>query len=360
MREGRFGAGWNVLATCALAGPLLMPPPPLGAQSLRGSVRLERAGGYLFVYGRIESGSAGDMLLDLGTTHTTMERSALPPLAQVAYPPSDGSAGIIASDVAGLGGEVGAFLGRARVGRLRVGRVTVSDLEVDVMDHLPAVGGRPVIAILGSDLLRRSGRVLLRFPETPVGDGSGASGNGALDGELVFEGDPLSPDPSSVPRAVEASGGEPIAVPFTPAAGLVVLAGRSHDVHLQLILDSGARESMLLPSAARALGLEHEARTTQEFTGLDGRVLQGWTSTLRDLALGPIRLKDVLVNVVELPGLARIGSSNAGLLGNSFLTRFRAVEVRWDDRTVRFYPLLPPTSPDARKKRERPSPVVPF
>jgi predicted aspartyl protease len=284
---------------------------------VQGDAALEAGGSHLFARGWVVGGGAGEVLVDLGASRTVVSRAALPAgvevreLQGVEYGP-EGKRPVKAT-MGGLSGGVADFMGLADLPLLQVGSLSFVDASVSVVPTLPRIDGRDIIAVLGADLLRRGARTLVVYPH------AGAAGRLVLGG-----------DAPAGPALAE--------VPFSLAGGLVMLRGLVGGETLDLVLDTGARETLLTSAAAASLGLERATGTAETFRGADGAPLEAWPAMIRRLDLGTGALQDLRVYVADVPVLEQMGlSATGGLLGQNLRHYARILEVDWVAPTVRLY-----------------------
>ncbi|MEX1113149.1 MAG: aspartyl protease family protein [Patescibacteria group bacterium] len=280
-------------------------------RSVTGSAELRRAGPYFLASLVVQGGGKGDAIVDLGASRTLITRALLPPgiepsaLVAVEHGP-DGERARSGS-LGALGGEV-ADIRAARVPRLTIGGLTFEDVRVNVIDSLPVIGGVRVEGIIGTDMLGAG-------PITRIG----ASASGA---QLSLVG--------------KATPGHDLEAPFSRVGGLVMLSARVGDRSIPLILDTGARSTLLSESVALALGLERLPQR-DTFRGLDGRPIETWSAVIPTVSIGSGHLDSLSVNVAPLPVLKAMGIADGGLLGQNLWERFSSLEVDWVREVVRFY-----------------------
>jgi|CXWL01.1.fsa_nt_gi hypothetical protein len=270
-------------------------------------------GEHAFVRGGIDGGVEGWWVVDLAAGRSVVVHSALPaglgvtPVSSVEY--SAQGARQSAGEMQGLGGAARGFLGAAEVPRISVGSLRFAAADVNVVSALPRVGDRPIVGILGLDLLMRAPVVHLDY---------------AAQGELSL-------------GAQGSSGGS--RVTFTIADRHVFLAARIGARALSLVLDSGAKVSLLAPETAATLGLVAGSDGAVEIRGLDGAATLAPSARVGELRIDGQTFADVTFHLAPLPALGAWGAeSAAGILGNDFLRRFAAIELDFARREVCFLP----------------------
>jgi hypothetical protein len=179
------------------------------------------------------------------------------------------------------------------------------------MPELPNVAGLEVKGILGNDLLQRAAVTRLSLE---------GEGRGSLE---------LSSSRSTSRPALE--------VPFSLVGGLIVIEGSVEGMPVPMILDTGARSSIVSEAAARSLQLAPLPDEGDTFRGLDGNPIDTWGAVVETLHLGDGSVDSLHVNVAEAAVLDRMGLPGGGLLGQNLWEYFSALEVAWEEGVVRFY-----------------------
>ena len=280
-------------------------------RQVTGSAELRRAGPWFLASLAVQGGGKGDVIVDLGASRTLITRALLPPgiepsaLVAVEHGPEGERAR--RGSLGALGGEV-ADIRAARLPRLTIGGLTFEDVRVNVVDSLPLIGGVQVAGIIGTDLLGAG-------PITRI-DPSASGAQLSLVNEAA-------PEPD-------------LEAPFSRVGGLVLFSARVGDRSIPLILDTGARSTLLSESVALALGLERLPQR-DTFRGLDRTPIETWSAVIPTMSLGSGRLDSLSVNVAPLPVLEAMGIADGGLLGQNLWERFSALEVDWIREVVRFY-----------------------
>ena len=281
---------------------------------------------YLFVRGRLPGGREGDFVLDLGAGQTVVAKAFLPAdveireAGMVQY--SAGQKEMLKYEPGGATGKVPGVLGHATLSRLVFGGIAFDDASVAVLPELPDVFGRPVVGILGIDLLRRAEVLRLVYP----GDGR----PGRLE---------LRKQPSDAPN-----GGT--VLPFSLVNLHVMVRALVNSVPVSLILDTGAPEPFLDAQAAKAAGVETQQGSAQDVRGLDAGSAQASQGVIREISLGARRDTNVSTRISALPVFDqfRAHGQAVGLLGNEFLAAVGGVEIDFGRQALR---LLQPAEPSA-------------
>jgi hypothetical protein len=277
-----------------------------------GSVELRRGGPYFLATLAVAGGGEGEVILDFGASRTLLSQDMLPPgvkpmpLMAVEHGPegareSAGSLGALSGDV----GDVAV----ARLPEVRMGTLSFADVRVNVVPRLPELAGLEVKGILGADILQRAAVVLL-------------TERGGARLEFLAEKSDATPT---------------LEAPFSLVGGLIVMSGTVEGRSIPLILDTGARGTLLAESLARDLDLEPLSEDGDTFRGLDGTPVETWAALIPSLGLGNGSLDSLRVNIGSLPVLERMELSGGGLLGQDLWERFDSLEVDWRAGVVRWF-----------------------
>jgi len=274
---------------------------------------------YPFVKVRLEDGSEGTFIVDIGAGTTIVSQSFLPEDSRIekASMVQYSAAGkkLLKYAPGGATGKVESILGHVTLSTLLVGGIVYSDVTIDVIKALPDFFGRPVDGIIGLDLLRRT--EILSFDLAGHGEASPK----------------LSLHSSAAGRSKQA-----IEVPFSIVKSHIFVNGRVNDVPVNFILDTGAPNSLLDVPAAKAARVKGSSGKTRTAKGLDGVGTEMRIGAKAELTIGKKNFADTTFDVSALSVFAtlRTGGQSIGLLGNSFFTKFRRVDIDFDRRVVRF------------------------
>jgi len=275
--------------------------------------------GLIFTTVANRDGRSGLFVVDLGAGGTVISRDFLPAgveiekIEGVEY--SEKGARKVAGTMGGAGGEVSSLLGAAALGSLTLGKIVIDGVRANVVQEMPQLGGRPVAGILGVDVLARTSR--LRLERT-----------GKEAGTLTFD--------SAAGGASHDRSTEVVEVPFTWVAKHLLIDAAFGDVPASLILDTGARGSLIPATFAKRAGLPPAPGAPREFRGLDGRALASDPVLVENLGLAGTPVGAVVFHATDLTVVESMGlEENTGLLGNDFLFRYRVLEVDFQARAVR-------------------------
>lgn len=261
-------------------------------------------------------GRKGRFVVDTAAGTTVVARAFLGPEAAIA--PIEGvehsaaGARVVPGVMEGAGGGVASLLGATVIDGLALGGLRVDGVHANVLAELPALGGAAVDGILGLDVLSRCGLLSL---ERGAGD----------EGTLAF-------DPAPAP-----AGGAVLTCGFSIVARHIVLPASLDGTPASLVLDTGARGSLLPPSlAARAKLPPAPGVPPREFRGLDGRPLPARPVRVASLRLGTADAGPAILFAGDVPALAALGlDADAGVLGNDVLGAWRRLEVDFAAGQVR-------------------------
>lgn len=281
--------------------------------AVAGSAPLVFDGEHHFLRGEVAGGGSGWFVVDLGAGRSVLARGALPPGVEPVPPSateySAAGAREVGSEMLGVGGAVGGFAGSAEIAAISAGSLRFEQAEVNVVEQLPAIGGRPLLGILGLDLLERAACVRLSY------------------------------DPAGELRLSASCAATGPAVPFNVADHHLFVRGEIAGVPLSWVLDSGAKVSLLAPALADRLGLVADPSRSVEVRGLGSAAVQAPRVEAPELVLGEERFPQVAFHVAPLAVLDAWGlSRQGGILGNDFLRRFAALELSFPRGEVRFVP----------------------
>jgi predicted aspartyl protease len=289
---------------------------------LSGEATIHFAGDFALVDVEIEGRAVGSFVVDLGATVTSVAREHIPPgveireVVSIAHTP-DGQQ-VRPAGAGGLGGEASGMLGRSTLSSLRVGDLEMRDLPVAVFETMPELHGVRIAGVLGLDVLRRAGRVRLGWP-------AGEDAMPVLALGTAARGRPPTEDT--------------VSVPLSEAQGLLFASAEVEGEPVRLLLDTGARASVISPALADAAGLELVPTEVDTLRGIDGLPLLAPRTEPAELKLGDARFPDQRFSVSQLPVLEAMGAGDrVGLLGQSFWRDFQSVEVDFGSGILRLSP----------------------
>ena len=298
----------DVSVTTEVAEPASSAP-----SGIAGVVSLRALGPYTGVAVTFPDGRTGHFILDLGASRSVVYRHLLPegtPVNRmVAVEHTAEGTREVGAHAQGAGGTASAISSVAQLEWVMVGDVRVEGFEPLVLDEPFLVEGRPIDGVLGLDVLRRAGRIAADF---------GRPGGPSV---LELGGDPVS-------GAVE--------IPLQEVRGLLFADGTLGEVSALLLLDSGARLSVVPQSLARRASWRLSDTPVDSLRGADGTPL-----AMHDAATPPLRLghwtpPSTPFVAGPLPILDNLGlSRDSGILGQPFWQAVGRVQVDFRDRVLR-------------------------
>lgn len=262
---------------------------------------------YLFAKGEVAGGGRGWFVVDTGGGTTAVVRSVLPEGCSVeraqAVQYTSGKREFVKYSPHGATGAISAVVGAATL-NLVLGDLSFEDARVVVFSKLPDLFGRPVVGILGLDLLRRAARCRFDFGK----DG----------GKLVLSEERGEKDHSA-------------GLPFTYVKSHLMVSVLVNGTRISTIVDTGSPSLLLDTTAANAAGIDSAGDTERKARGIDtaNKVAVHDASGALSVGLGQAVVKDPKTVVGALPAFATLRGRNqrVGLLGNTVLTRFSAMEL---------------------------------
>lgn len=287
------------------------------AAGLAGVVPLERRDNLLFAQVAGPDGRKGRFVVDTGAGVTVVARSFLPPGARVepieAVEHSDAGSRVVPGAMGGAGGDVASLLGATDLETLRLGALSVEGVRANVVGSLPELGGAPVAGILGLDVLSRCDRLRLDHVD-------------AANATLTFAAGPAGADQYVA------------SCPFTVVARHLMVPAKLDGLGVSLVLDTGARGSLIPTSLAVHAKLPDAtaAAAAREFRGLDGRPLPARPVRVGQMMLGSASQGPAVFFAADLPVLKALGlDENAGLLGGDLLAGYRWIELDFQAQVMR-------------------------
>jgi predicted aspartyl protease len=269
--------------------------------------------------GRLENGSEGVFIVDVGAGSTIVSKALLPARAKVekASMVQYSAAGkkMLKYAPGGATGNVETIEGYTILPSLRFGSIHFENVRVDVIKQVPDFYGRPIAGILGIDLLRRCD---------------------ALSMSLVTDGGSkptLRMGASNAPASPGA-----LKVPFTLVGSNLTIDGEMNKTPVHFILDTGTPDIILDRESAERIGVEIQDTKMARGRGLDGGQVDFKQGKVVDLVIANRSFGAVQPRISALSCfvILRTGRQNAGLLGNSFFSRFKRIEFDFDRRVIRF------------------------
>jgi hypothetical protein len=201
----------------------------------------------------------------------------------------------------GATGSVGGLLGQAGLEDLTLGAISFGGATVRVLDELPSFAGRRIVGILGLDLLRRGGRVSLRWPrEGQAGELElGASGT--------------------------TQEGPGMRLPVSVVSGIPFVRGELSGQAVRFAVDTGSRFVFVGQASAGRLGLELDPEQGISFRGLGPDTGSAPRVLGAELSVGGRTHEGLPMHAADLPVFARLARGcDVGVLGLPFLRSFES------------------------------------
>ncbi|MCP4247833.1 MAG: hypothetical protein GY778_12360 [bacterium] len=273
---------------------------------------------HLFATVTLPDGRQGDLIVDIGGAETVLAKSFLPDGAEIVASKmveySSAGKRVMKYAPGGATGQVQTVLGHATLPGLKIGDLVVPDLSVAVLERMPDFFGRPVVGILGMDVLSRCEVLSIEYPPATGGTG-----------RLVLG------------RAAEREANAAVELPYAICSTHLVTRGTLNDVDTFFVLDTGAPGPFLDTATARAAGVTPDQKHATTARGLDEGGVSAAPATVDRLGLGPRTFQNVGVTVGALSAFAtmRGRGQNVALLGNSIFAHFGRLEIDFNARVIR-------------------------
>jgi hypothetical protein len=280
------------------------------AQSVYGEMTLSREEGYLLAETVMPDGATAWFAVDLAVSTTAVSKayagsseikklqSNADPLARPRFHSALGGFGLSTE-----------IVGRATLGNMKVGGLEFADASVVVLDDMPAIAGKTIAGVFGTDMLRRAEIVVFTFGDSP---------------RLMLK----SRARNTVPGAVEC--------PMNLVTGYVMAAGTLNGQKADFLFDTGSPASYIPVKTVRATGAAAVAGSTREIITLDGKTVTVRRAEDAAVTIGDAEFEDVPLHIGELPVFSTLPDSSVPvLLGNDFFTRMKSVQFNFPENTVR-------------------------
>jgi predicted aspartyl protease len=284
-------------------------PEERAAPDVVGSIELTDLGPFAATWVTLPGGERGKFIVDLGAGRTVVSRRLLASDAAtrdlVAVEHSAEGQRRRQGSVQGAGGAVTAVRQLVDLPWIRLGDLRVDDVSALVLDSAPfTIDGQQLDGVLGLDVLRRAGRVRGSF--------------GRPDGTAVLHlGGP------SLPSSLE--------FPLQRVGGVLWVQGAVDGMPLPLLLDTGARQSIVPLTLAGDRGWPVAAEPSDSGRGLDGRWLAFYEAELPSVSIGDweMPVTPFMASERSVPGA--LGMRNDALiLGQPFWRAIGEVEVDFE------------------------------
>ncbi|MCB0493128.1 MAG: retroviral-like aspartic protease family protein [Cyclobacteriaceae bacterium] len=264
-------------------------------------------------------GRVHSFVLDLAATSTVISRSLLPSdaiitkMEMVEY-----SAGESITKQATMQGATGSidsnvFMGKYKLSDCLLHNLPVDEINTSVLREFPIpLTEMGIEGILGTDVLSRANMITINGLQDKKG------------GKVVF-------------GSSHKSSKNELSFPIQMAAGLLFVNGKIDEIPVQLIMDTGARESIITDSFAEEHHLELKVLSTEkQIAGIDGVPIQATTIQITDFKIGDYSFGTQQMILGELGVLQSFGIQKASaILGMDFFRHF--TEVSFDLNNQRLF-----------------------
>lgn len=272
---------------------------------------------WLFAKARRPDGGEGWFVVDLGAAETMVARTFVPdgqsvtPLSTTEH--SAAGTRQLPYAPAGATGTVQGVVGSTEFDSLSFGGLRFAAAHVTVLESLPDVFGRPVVGILGLDLLRGCERLQLQF---------------APDGQHATLA--LTTTPATGRLLAE--------TPYSLVASHLMVRGLMEGRDTRWILDTGSPGMVLDSVGAPRLARGSETMASQALRGVDGAGAPGSSGMVGECRWGDYTIREVPCRIAALPifGPFREPGVALGVLGVSELARMGTLELDTSRRVLRW------------------------
>lgn len=265
---------------------------------------------YLFVKAKAGDGRDSFFVVDIGASQSILAKKMVP--ASIALTKADGKGErAVEFAVPGAAGNVKELM-IAKLPVLRVGNLTFTDQSFIVVDALPEFAGREVGGIIGLDLLQKGSNVSFSCTKTA-----------STENKLVFS-----------EKSTLKSAGR-IEIPYSVESGQLYIFASIGKIEVDLILDTGAPESLINPGLAKSANIKTAEDFTLSLKDLDGNPIKAQKAVINQIKISNYALSKIFVTVADLPLFDQQGLDRTVLLGNSFFEKYGRVEIDFQEKLIR-------------------------
>ena len=209
-------------------------------------------------------------------------------------------------------GFTGEIVGKTTLKQMLVGGLEFTDANVMVLDNVPAIAGRKIAGVFGTDMLRRAEIAVFMYGDSP---------------RLLLK--------SRARKNV----GDAVELPMNVVNGYIMTAGTLNGQRVDLLFDTGSPASYLPVGTVRATGAAALPNSAREITTLNGETVTVRDAKQGQLGIGEARFEDVPLHIGELPVFKTLPTSTVPLLlGNDFFSRLRSVQFNFSENSIRLLP----------------------
>lgn len=271
-----------------------------------GETAVEMSDGLPFVMGKIKGHRVGYFLVDLGASHTIVQRSVLGEKEKSEI--SSLSSQDI-PEITGLQGKIKSISGQITLEYFKTGTINLKKIPVLVVDTLYELGGKKVLGILGLDILGRA--PCLRFTmshgrkakfKMMMSDCDDDISVGSLSDSLIIQND------------------------------FVIIPGMVNGHRTYFILDTGSKHTFITPGIARQCDVIWDSNSILVYTGLDLSPDTAITGHAANINLGQTRVERVGLYIGNIPEVKGESYSTGGIIGMDIINRFQTLEINFRQR----------------------------
>ncbi len=268
-----------------------------------GETPVEMSDGLPFVMGRVKGHRVGSFLIDLGASHTIVQRSVLGE-KEDCDTSSHSSQDI--PDILGLRGKIKNISGRTTLEYFKTGTIDLKQIPVLVVDTLYDSGGKKILGILGLDILGRA--PCLRFTmshgrkakfKMMMSDCDDDISAGSLPDSFIIQND------------------------------FVIIPGMVNGHRTYFILDTGSKHTFITPEIARQCDVILDSNFILVYTGLDLSPDTAITGHAANINLGQTRVERVGLYIGNIPEVKGESYSTGGIIGMDIINRFQTLEINF-------------------------------
>jgi predicted aspartyl protease len=205
------------------------------------------------------------------------------------------------------------FIGKYKLSNCLLHNLLVDEINTSVLREFPTpLAEMGIEGILGTDVLSRANAITINGLQDKKG------------GKVVL-------------GSSHKSSKNELSFPIQRAAGLLFVDGQIDEIPVQLIMDTGARESIITASFAEEHNLELKILSTKkQIAGIDGVPIKATTVQIADLKIGDYSFGAQQMILGELGVLQSFGlQKGSAILGMDFFRRF--TEVSFDLNNQRLF-----------------------
>ncbi len=279
-------------------------------QTAYGTTVMEYSDGRFFVMGHVEGSRVGRFLIDLGASNTIIARSALSSSVDMQELDDERL-----PEIMGLQGKITDIKARVNLGYFKTGTIRIKNITALVVDSLMKMGDRDVSGILGLDILGRAPclKILMSPGRKPKYE------------LQMYACDEIDADSTNYDSLMIQN-------------DYIIISGAINGRPLSFILDTGIKNSLITPEAARESHVILDSNFIMVYQGLDRLSDTAVAGHVSYALLGNTRVDRVGLFVGKMPIVQGESFRTEGIIGNDILTRFRQLEIDFTRKRFRLIP----------------------